>query len=254
MSDWTDFELTGRFAAVTAASRGMGRAIALRLARAGADIAVCSRHGEHLEEISSLVGDMGRKCLAIESHMGTKEGIQLFFDRFFETYPRIDVLVNCLGINPMMAALVDLPEEAWDKIMNSNLKSLLLTSQIAAKSMMKNGGGSIINLSSVGGIRPAPMLGAYSISKAALNMMTQVMALELGQHNIRVNAICPGLIKTRFSQAIWDNPQREQSDAQVQGVPTTGEPEDIAGLALYLASDAARFVTGECIMVKGKTS
>jgi NAD(P)-dependent dehydrogenase (short-subunit alcohol dehydrogenase family) len=247
-----EFSLRGKVAAVTACCRGMGRAVALRFAWAGADLAVCCRHGEHLEDLAREARAMGARCLCIEANMGTRQGIEHFFERVLEEYGRVDILMNNLGVNPVMAPLVDLPEEVWQKILDSNLTSHFLCCRRAALSMIKNGkGGVIINMSSVAAFRPSAGTGAYAVSKAALNMLTKALALELGPHGIRVNAICPGLIRTRFSSALWRNPQILEAVTRGTALGRIGEPEEVAAMALYLASDASSFVTGEAFVVSG---
>jgi NAD(P)-dependent dehydrogenase (short-subunit alcohol dehydrogenase family) len=249
--EWKDFELTERVAVVTGSSRGIGKAIALRFAKAGADLAICSRHMEELEEVAKEIRSYGRKCLPVEANVGQRQGIEAFFDEVFKTYPKINILVNNLGINPKLTFLIDMEESIWDRVMGTNLKGYLLASQIAGRNMRNHGGGVIINISSIGGIQPARAGGAYCVSKAGVNMLTKVMAQEMARYNIRVNAICPGLIKTDFSRALWDNPKTLNLRIENSAMRRIGEPEEVAGAALYLAADAASFVTGELFFVTG---
>ena len=248
---WKDFDISGRTAVVTASSRGIGRSIALRFARAGADLAVCSRHGEQLEPLAKKIQEMGRRCLTLEANLSHSDGITRFFEEVFKVYPKLDILVNNIGVNPAMAPLHELPEKSWDKVMNANLKGYFLASQMAVKSMIEGGGGVIINLSSYGAVKPTALGGAYCVSKAGVNMLTQVMAQEVARYHIRVNAICPGLIKTQFSKALWNNPELLELRVKNSALRRIGEPDEVAGLALFLASDASSFITGECFMVTG---
>ena len=246
-----DFDLTGRVAVVTGSSRGIGKAIALRFAKAGAELAICSRHMQELEEVAKEIRSYGRKCLPVEANVGQRQGIEGFFREVFETYPQINILVNNLGINPKLTFLIDIEESIWDRVMETNLKGYLLSSQIAGRNMRDHGGGTIINISSFGGIQPARGGGAYCVSKAGVNMLTKVMAQEMARDNIRVNAICPGLIRTEFSRILWEDPKNLSFRVENSAMRRIGEPEEVAGMALYLAADASSFVTGDVLLVTG---
>jgi NAD(P)-dependent dehydrogenase (short-subunit alcohol dehydrogenase family) len=236
-----DFSLENKVALVTGGSRGIGRAIALAFAENGADVVVSSRKLPELEQVAEEIKAAGRKGLAISSHIAKGEESQNLVDKVKAEYGRIDILVNNAGTNPYMGPLVDAEEWAWDVVMNVNLKGPFLLSQMVARVMQEQGGGNIINIASTAGINPSA-LHMYSVSKAAMIMLTRVMAMEWGKDNIRVNAIAPGLIKTRFSEALWKGTPAEDRAAA---------PEDVAGAALYLASDASRIVNGDTIVVGG---
>jgi dehydrogenase/reductase SDR family protein 4 len=236
-----NFSLENKIALVTGGSRGIGRAIALTFAENGADVAVCSRKLPDLEQVAEEIKATGRKGLAISSHIAKAEESRNLVDKVKSEFGRIDILVNNAGTNPYMGPLVDAEEWAWDVVMNVNLKGPFLLSQMVARVMQEQGGGNIINIASTAGLNPSA-LHMYSVSKAAMIMLTRVMAMEWGKDNIRVNAIAPGLIKTRFSEALWKGTPAEDRAAI---------PEDIAGAALYLASDASRFVNGQTIVVSG---
>jgi NAD(P)-dependent dehydrogenase (short-subunit alcohol dehydrogenase family) len=248
------FSLQGKVALITGGSRGIGRSIALTFAEAGADLAVSSRNKRppELENVAEEIRALGKKAIAIPAHVGKKEDVGRLVQRILGEYGRIDILVNNAGANPILSTMVDLEEEAFEKVLEVNLKGAFLMSQAVAKEMIKQGGGRIINISSISGLRArADRTGAYCISKAALNMMTQVMARELAQHHILVNAIAPGSIKTEFSRVNWTDPERKEQRIREIELKRFGEPEEVVGLALFLASGASSFVTGEIIRVDG---
>jgi len=248
------FSLKGKVALITGGSRGIGRAIALAFAEAGADVVVCSRNKKppELDKVAEEIRARGRKALAIPAHVGKREDVQNVVNMTLQEFGRIDILVNNAGANPVLSTLVDLEEEAFEKVMEVNLKGAFLMTKAVAKEMIKQGGGRIINISSVSGLRArADMTGAYCISKAAMNMMTQVLARELAPHNILVNAIAPGSIRTEFSRVNWTDPERRAQRIKEIELKRFGEPEEVTGLALFLASEASSFVTGEIIRVDG---
>ncbi|MGD0623903.1 MAG: SDR family oxidoreductase [Thermodesulfobacteriota bacterium] len=248
------FSLKGKVALITGGSRGIGRAIAFAFAEAGADLVVSSRNKRppELEKVAEEIQAKGGKALAIPAHVGKKEDVQTVVQKTLKEYGRIDVLVNNAGANPVLSTLVDLEEEAFEKVLEVNLKGAFLMSKAVAKEMIKQGGGRIINISSISGLRArADGTGAYCISKAAMNMMTQVMARELAQYHILVNAIAPGSIKTEFSRVNWMDPERRAQRIREIELKRFGEPEEVVGLALFLASEASSFVTGEIIRVDG---
>jgi len=236
-----NFSLDGRVALVTGGSRGIGRAIALAFAENGADVVVSSRKLPDLEVVAEEIRARGRRGLAIASHVAKLEESKNLVEKVKAEFGRIDILVNNAGANPYMGPLIDAEEWAWDVTLNVNLKGPFMMGQLVARAMREQGGGNIINIASTAGINPS-MLHIYSVTKAGLIMLTRVMAMEWAEHNIRVNAIAPGLIKTRFSEALWKGTPAEERAAV---------PEDIAGAALYLASDASRYVSGEVIVVSG---
>lgn len=248
--DKMGFSLEGKIALITGGSRGIGRATALAFARAGADVAIASRKLPDLEKVAGEIRDLGRKTLAVSAHIGKIEDINNLVTRVKEEFGRIDILVNNAGANPTMAPALELDERSWDTIMNLNVKGLFFISQAVAKVMKEQGGGCIINIASAGGIRPH-ILPAYSISKAAVIMATKVMALEWAKYNIRANVVAPGLVRTRFSQALWDDEQISEYLLARIPMRRSASPEETVGAMVYLASDAAGFVTGALLSVDG---
>ncbi len=236
-----DFSLEGKVALVSGGSRGIGRSIALAFAEAGADVVVSARKQPDLDVVAEEIKAYGRRSLGISSHIAKAEESSKLMEAIREEFGRLDILVNSAGTNPYGGPLVDAEEWAWDVTMNVNLKGPFMLSQLAARMMIEQGSGNIINISSVGGIRPEA-LHIYSVTKAALIMLTGVMDLEWHKHGIRVNCIAPGMVKTGFSQALWEG--SPMADRLM-------DADDIAGAALYLASDASRKVHGETIVVAG---
>lgn len=242
--------LKGNVALVTGGSRGIGKAIALGLARAGADVVIASRKLPDLKKVADEIGSLGRRALAVATHVAKTEEINPLVNKVTDAFGRIDILVNNAGSNPVMDSALDINERAWDAIMNLNLKGLFFLSQAVARVMREHGGGKIINVSSLEGITPT-ILPVYSISKAGVIMATKVMAKEWAQYNIRVNAIAPGLTRTRFSEALWNNEQILQASMSRTPMARIAEPEEMVGAVLYLTSDLASYVTGQVVAIDG---
>jgi len=245
-----DFSLKNKVVLITGASRGIGEAVAVGLAQAGADLAIASRKLPDLERVAAGIAKTGRKCLPLAAHVGRTEEINNLVKKVVGEFGRIDILVNNAATNPTMAQALDVDERAWDSIMNLNLKGLFFLSQAVARVMKEKGGGKIINVSSIAGISP-DLLPIYSISKAAVIMATKVMAMQWAQYNIRVNCIAPGLTKTKFSEALWNNPDILKHAMALTPMGRVGEPEEMVGAILYLASDASSYVTGQVIAIDG---
>ena len=236
-----DISLKGKVALITGGSRGIGEAIALAFAEQGADVAISARKMPDLESVARKIEALGRKSLPVASHIGKPEEIKSLVEQVKAKFGHIDVLVNNAGTNPYNGPLLDAEEWAWDITNNVNLKGPFLLSLAVARLMKEQGGGNIINIASAAGLSPSN-LHIYSITKAGVVMMTRVMARELAPFHIRVNAIAPGVVRTRLAEALWKN-VKDQSRIPV--------PEDIAGTAVYLASNASKLVNGETIMVAG---
>jgi NAD(P)-dependent dehydrogenase (short-subunit alcohol dehydrogenase family) len=203
-----------------------------------------------LEEVAKEIKGLGRKSMAVATHVGRIEEINNLVPKIKDELGRIDILVNCAGTNPTMAQTMDIEERAWDSIMNLNLKGLFFLSQAVAKVMRDQGGGKIINVASTAGITP-DILPVYSISKAGVIMATKVMAQQWAQYNIRVNAIAPGLTKTRFSEALWGTPDVLKGVMTMIPLRRIAEPDEMVGAVIFLASDASSYVTGHVLVVDG---
>ena len=249
--DIPDFRLDNRVALVTGASRGIGRAVALGLAKAGAHVALAARRLPDLEDVAGEVTALGRRALPVSAHTGRREDIDRLFDTVGSELGRLDILVNNAATNPTFGPLVEMDETAWDKVMALNVKGYLLTAQRAARLMRAQGRGSIVNVSSTGGLRASPGIGAYSVSKAAVIMLTRVLARELASAGIRVNAVAPALVETRFSEALWKDPQILSRYLEATPMNRTAQPEEMAGAVVYLCSDAASYVTGQTLVLDG---
>lgn len=245
-----DFSLEGKVALVTGGSRGIGRSSALGLAQAGAEVVVASRKLPDLEKVAEEIRRLGRRSLAVAAHIARMEQINNLVSKVKGEFEKIDILVNNAATNPVMDPALDIEERAWDTVMNLNLKGLFFLSQAVAKVMKEQGGGKIINVSSVEGITPG-ILPVYSISKAGVIMATKVMAREWSKYNIRVNAIAPGLTKTRFSEALWNNSEILQDAIGKTPMGRIAQPEEMVGAVIYLASDISSYVTGQVIAVDG---
>ena len=245
-----EFSLKNKVVLITGASRGIGQVTAIEMARSGADVAIASRKLPDLEKVAEEIKKTGRKCLPVPAHVGKMEEINNLVKRVLEEFGKIDILVNNAGTNPSMAQAIDVDERAWDSTMNLNLKGLFFLSQAVARVMKEKGGGIIINVASIAGITP-DILPIYSISKAAAIMATKVMAQQWAPYNIRVNAIAPGLTKTRFSEALWNNPDILKMAMSKTPMARPGEPDEMVGAIIYLASDASSYVTGQVIAIDG---
>jgi len=235
---------------ITGASRGIGRAIAIGMAKAGADVAIASRKIYDLEKVAAEINKNGRKCLPFAAHIGKMEEINTLVQNVLKEFGKIDILINNAATNPTMASAIDVDDRAWDSIMNLNLKGLFFLSQAVARMMKEKGGGKIINIASIAGITP-DILPVYSISKAAVIMATKVMAQQWAVYNIRVNAIAPGLTKTRFSEALWKNQDILNVAMSRTPLGRPAEPEEMVGAVLYLASDESSYVTGHVLVIDG---
>lgn len=244
------FSLKDKVAVITGGSRGIGKAIALEFASAGADIVVASRKLDACKACAEEIEKLGRKALAVAVHTGKFDQLENLADQALKRFGKIDILVNNAGTNPHFGSIMDIEKAAWDKTFDVNLNGVFFLTQAVFNKWMRDHGGVVINMASVAGLRPAPMTGTYSVTKAALIMLTQVLASELGAYNVRVNALAPGFIRTDMSKAVWTSDFFKEEVKKIP-VPRLGETEDIVGAALYLASDASSFMTGETIVIDG---
>ncbi|PKL17188.1 MAG: short-chain dehydrogenase [Spirochaetae bacterium HGW-Spirochaetae-5] len=247
-----NFDLTDKVALVTGASRGIGESIAITLADYGAEVILVSRKIDALKEVEEKIIKRGGKAHCIAASIGKIDEIKLLFEQIDEKYGRLNILVNNAATNPYFGDVLNADETAWDKTIDVNLKGYFFMSQSAAKLMIKNGGGSIINVSSINGIRPAPMQGIYSITKAGVISMTKAFAKELAPFKVRVNALLPGLTDTKFSSVMVKNDDL-MDKVLLPMIPLhrAAQPDEMAGAVLYLASEASSFTTGATIVVDG---
>lgn len=235
------FQLEGKTAIVTGASKGIGAAIAHAFAEAGARVVLSSRKQEAVEAVADQIG---KNALPIAANAGEPEQLQGLVQRTTEAFGGIDIIVNNAATNPVFGPVEQTEGWAYDKIMAVNVKGPFELCKLALPSMKERGGGAILNISSVGGLTPEHQLGIYSVSKAALISLTKVLAREWGTYGIRANAICPGLIKTKFSEALWSNEKILKHTLAQLPLPRVGTVEEIAGLALFLAAPASSYCTG----------
>jgi NAD(P)-dependent dehydrogenase (short-subunit alcohol dehydrogenase family) len=245
------FDLTGRVALVTGATRGIGRSIAEELARAGAKVAIGSRKAEACESTRRELEQQGYSVLARPCNVSRKDDLRSLVDAALARWGRIDIVVANAAANPYYGPLAAVPDEAFDKIMANNVKSVLWLAAMTLPGMAERGGGSFIAVGSIGGLVASTVIGAYGLSKAALHHLVRNLAAEWGPKNVRVNAIAPGLVKTEFARALWEDEKRAAERIQATPLRRLGEPRDIGGVAVFLASDAAAFITGQCIVADG---
>ena len=248
------FNLTDKVAIITGASKGIGEDIARVFARFGAKVVVSSRKQEACDALATDIRAQGGNATGIAAHVGHPDQLQQLVTQTIDTYGGIDILVNNAASNPVFGPALDCDGGAFDKIMQANVKAPFELSKLCYPSMKARGGGSIIMVSSIAGHTPDPGLGIYSVSKASLNMLTKVLAKEWGEAGIRVNAICPGLIKTRFSQALWQDEANLARFTKHIPIARMGATDEISPLALFLASDASSYCTGSFFYADGGMS
>lgn len=243
--------LAKKTAIVSGGSKGIGKAIAMKLAQADANVVICSRKKENLEFAVNEAVSNGLTLIPIECNTSNNESIQSVVDHTLEKFNGVDILVNNAAANPYYGPILNSEDSHWDKIFDVNVKGYFNFAKACSKTMIANNSGKIINVASIAAKTPLEGLGVYNISKAAVVMLTKVLAKELGEYNINVNTLAPGLIKTDFSKALWEN--EETHNKIVKSIPQgkMGSPDDISGMALYLASEASDFVTGSIFTVDG---
>ena len=246
-----DFSLDGKIALVTGASRGIGEAIATTLAEYGAQVVLVSRKLDALKDVAVKIEKSGGIAVPIACHMGKQDQIDDLFREVKDRFGRLDILVNNAATNPYFGDMLGADEGVWDKTNDVNLKGPFFMIQHAAKLMTETGGGSIVNVSSINGIHPAPFQGIYSITKAGLISMTKAYAQELASANIRVNALLPGITETKFASALFTNDDIYRYALERVPMNRHAQPMEMTGAVLYLVSDAASYTTGTCIVCDG---
>jgi NAD(P)-dependent dehydrogenase (short-subunit alcohol dehydrogenase family) len=245
-------QLQDKVVVVTGASRGIGEAIAEACADAGARVVLVSRGGDALDAVAERLRGQGAEVAAIPCHIGRPEHVEALVASAIERFGHVDALINNAATNPHFGPLLDASPEQWDKTFDTNLKgTFTLTRAVVSHLRQRGQGGAVVNVTSVLGLRGAPGMGVYGMTKAALVSMTKTLALELGREGIRVNAIAPGLIETRFSSVLVGDDRLREPFVSRTAAGRVGQPEDVAGAAVFLASDAAAYVTGQTMVVDG---
>jgi len=244
MSLKTRFNLTGKVAIITGSSKGIGKSIARALAEYGASVVVSSRSQESVDAVVAEFKNDGLEAFPIACHVGDEDQLKNLIEKTTAKYGGIDILVNNAATNPVFGPIQDADGPVFEKIMNVNVKSCFLLANLCYPIMKQRGGGSIINIASIEGLQPSFGLGLYSVSKAALIMLTQNQAKEWGKDKIRSNAICPGLVQTKFSAALWQNEDILKQVKKHIPIQRMAQPEEMTGLALLLASEAGSYCTG----------
>ncbi len=245
------FDLHGKVALITGSTRGIGKSIAEELGRAGAKVSISSRKADACEQACVELERQGIEVIAQPCNVSRKEELQALVDATRERWGGIDVVVSNAAANPYYGPLASISDEAFDKTMGNNVKSALWLAGMTLEPMARRGGGSFIVVGSVGGLIANTVIGAYGVSKAAAHHLVRNLAAEWGPRNVRVNAIAPGLVKTDFARALWEDEARAAERIRATPLRRLGVPRDIGGIAVFLASEAAAFVTGQCIVADG---
>jgi NAD(P)-dependent dehydrogenase (short-subunit alcohol dehydrogenase family) len=245
------FDIQGKVAIITGASRGIGLTIAERYAEAGAKVVISSRKQDGLDAAAEQIAGAGGEVFPFAAHNGDKEALRRLVAVVLERYGTVDILVNNAGTNPHFGPILDGEDSMWQKTIEVNLMGNVWLTQEVVEVMREQGGGKIINIASINGLRPGTLQGIYSVTKAAVINLTQTLGMELAADNIQVNAIAPGLIQTRFARAIWENDALRQHIVERTPAGRIGQPEEITGMALYLASPASSFTTGQVFVIDG---
>ncbi|HST20383.1 MAG TPA: SDR family oxidoreductase [Blastocatellia bacterium] len=245
------FDLSGKTAIITGSTKGIGRAIAEALARAGAKVVISSRKADACEEVAASIKSEGGEAAAIACHIGKREDVEHLVSETKNQFGQIDILVCNAAVNPYYGPMAGLTDDAFAKVIDSNVRSNIWLCNLVLPEMAERKDGSVIIVSSIGGLKGSLNLGIYAISKAADFQLARNLAVEWGPRNIRINCIAPGLVRTDFARALWDNPEALAKTEAATPLRRIGEPEDIAGAAVYLASPASRWVTGQVIVIDG---
>ena len=245
------FDLTGKVALITGSTRGIGKSIAEEMARAGAKVVISSRKKDACDEVAKQINDEGHEAIAVPCNISHKEELQKLVDITMEKWGRIDSLVCNAAINPVYGPMSQVSDEAFDKVMGTNLRSNFWLINMVAPQMAARKDGSIIIVSSIAALHGNAVIGVYGISKAADAGLARNLAVEWGPQNIRVNCIAPGLVKTDFARALWEDEKMRKATEMKTPLRRIGEPEDIGGIAVFLASKAGAYITGQMIVADG---
>jgi NAD(P)-dependent dehydrogenase (short-subunit alcohol dehydrogenase family) len=245
------FDLTGKVAVVTGSTKGIGRAIAERMAEHGARVVISSRKGDVCETVAQGIRDKGGEAIAIPCHVAHKDQLQALVDGTVSHWGGIDIVVGNAGVNPYFGPAAGMSDEAYDRVMNANVRSNFWLCNMVAPKLAERGGGAIIIISSIGGLRGSPMIGVYGISKAADMQLVRNVAVEWGPRNVRANCLAPGIIRTDFARALWEDPAIYKKRARETPLQRIGEPDEVAGAAVFLASAAGNFISGQTIVIDG---
>jgi NAD(P)-dependent dehydrogenase (short-subunit alcohol dehydrogenase family) len=248
------FDLTGKVAIVTGSSKGIGRAIAERLAEHGAKVVVSSRKADACEAVAASIRERGGEAAVIPCHIARKEELQNLVDQTIALWGGIDIVVSNAAVNPYLGPASGASDEVYERVMGANVRSNFWLANMACPHLAERGGGSFIIISSIGGFRGSASLGLYGISKAADMQLARNIAVEWGPKNVRANAIAPGLVRTDFAKALWSDPVRYRKATRDVPLQRIGEPDEIAGAAVFLASKAGSFVTGHTLTIDGGTT
>lgn len=245
------FDLTGKVAMVTGASRGIGAAVAQGLAAFGAKVVLASRKLENTQPVAAAIQAAGGAAHAVAAHVGSSDGLRGLVEAATTAFGGVDILINNAAANPVFGPILATDDEVFHKIMAVNVQGPLNLAKLVHPIMKARGGGAVVNIASIGGLRPEPGLGLYSVSKAALVSLTKVLAQEWGGDSIRVNAVCPGLVRTKFSAALWQDPNILARFTKQLPLGRIAEPEEMAGLCVFLTSPAASYCTGAVFTADG---
>jgi len=246
-----NIDLSGKVALVTGGSRGIGEAIALAMAEKGAKVVICGRKQENLDQAKEDFRKDGFEVLAQAANAGNAQQVRALFETVEKRFGRLDILVNNVGTNILTPSVAEADEGLWDKLIETNLKSAFNTSAQAVRLMKGSGGGKIVNISSIAAKKAARGMGIYCVAKAGLEMLTRVLAVELASENIQVNAVAPGMVKTRFSKPFWSNEELLKGLTAMIPMGRIAEIEEVVGAVLFLSSDLSKYITGEIITVDG---
>jgi len=243
--------LDGKNALVTGGTRGIGLAIARGFAEAGASVTVCGRKPEGVTAAVAELEGLSERIHGVTAHVGNNQDLERLIDEAESKFGPVGILVNNAGTNPYFGPIIESEDWAWDKTMDVNLRAPYVLSRLVGTRMIETGAGSIINVASIAGLEATPLMGIYSVTKAGLIMLTKVLAREWGPHGVRVNCICPGVVKTELSRGIWSDEKLLSTFQARKALGRIGTPQEVVGAALYFASDASSFTTGAVMQVDG---